>query len=149
MATKHGMCYTRTYLSWQHMKQRCDPNSKDPKVLKDYVLRGITVHPDFQKSFLAFYEEVGPCPGDGYSIDRIQNDKGYIYGNLRWTDAKTQQRNRSDFNKWVEYKGEKMLLCQLAELVGIDQKLLRMRLFVYGWPMERAIQNKDFRKEAA
>jgi hypothetical protein len=149
MATTHGMSYTREYLSWQHMKQRCAPNSKDPKVLKDYVNRGITVHPDFQKSFLVFYQEIGPAPSPNHTLDRINNELGYTYGNLRWATMKVQQRNKPGFNRHVTYQGEEMLFCELAERVKIDQKLLRMRLFVYKWPMEKAIQKKDFRKEAA
>ena len=36
---------------------------------------------------------LGPRP-EGHSLDRIDNNKNYEPGNLRWADATTQQNNR-------------------------------------------------------
>lgn len=62
----------------------------------DYGARGITVADEWrtEHGFPLFLDHVGPRPDANYSLDRIDNNKGYIYGNLRWTDRKTQQNNR-------------------------------------------------------
>ena len=45
--------------------------------------------------FAAFFDHVGPRPGPGYSIDRIDPDGDYAPGNVRWATALEQRHNRS------------------------------------------------------
>lgn len=90
--TKHGMSRTREYHVWDAMIQRCtNPNDHG---WAHYGGRGITVHPSFRADFLAFYAEVGPRPTPRHSIDRIDNDRGYEPGNLRWATHSEQTRNQ-------------------------------------------------------
>ena len=88
---KHNACKTRTYKSWEAMKNRCR-NSNTPQ-WKDYGGRGITVCTEWQNSFETFYTDMGPRPPNT-SIDRINNDLGYFKENCRWADRKTQVNNR-------------------------------------------------------
>lgn len=94
--TKRGNVTTE-YKAWSHAKDRC-LNQNDRRY-KDYGARGITMHPDFINSFELWLAEVGPRPGPEYSIDRIDNDGDYTYGNMRWATAKEQANNTSR-NKW-------------------------------------------------
>lgn len=65
--------------SWRAMLNRCT-NPKQ-QAYKRYGAKGIKVlYPDF-KTFLA---DVGPKPGPGYSIDRIDPAGNYAPGNCRW-----------------------------------------------------------------
>lgn len=80
-----------TYTSWALMKARC-LNKNNPKY-PDYGGRGIKLCRrwiDFKK----FFEDMGPKPSNRYSIDRINNSKGYFPNNCRWATSKQQANNR-------------------------------------------------------
>lgn len=98
---KHGMTHThkRELHVWQGMKKRCyDPNH--PRY-KNYGGRGITVYPEWRKSFKAFIEYMGERP-EGLTLDRIDNDGNYEPGNVRWATYYQQNENRSNVKR---YKG--------------------------------------------
>ena len=65
--------FTRTYRSWSGMIQRCT-NPKNPSY-ELYGERGITVCERWLNSFEAFLEDMGECPDDEHSIDRIADGK--------------------------------------------------------------------------
>lgn len=91
----HGKSSEPVYRVWWEMRRRCTvPNHKD---FKYYGGRGITVCQEWQESFEAFYEHVSVLPhyGEkGRSLDRVNNDKNYEPGNVRWATAVQQAQNR-------------------------------------------------------
>jgi len=90
--TTHGLSESVEYYTWLHMKQRCtNPLATDYEY---WGGRGIKVCEEWMCSFEKFLEHVGPRPGDGYSLDRIDNDGDYRPGNVRWATAKQQASNR-------------------------------------------------------
>lgn len=90
--TTHGMCRTSEYKIWKGMIKRCEnPNHKD---FQEYAGRGITVSPAWRNDFSAFFQCIGPRPSAEHSLDRIDNDRGYEPGNVRWATAKEQSNNR-------------------------------------------------------
>jgi hypothetical protein len=76
---------------WRRMIDRCT-NPAHP-FWKDYGGRGITVCTEWLGSFEAYYEATGDRPRPGLTIDRIDNDRGYEPGNIRWATAREQTLN--------------------------------------------------------
>ena len=80
------------YTAWKCMKQRChNPSNRDWKY---YGGRGISVWWPWRQDFLAFYMYVGPRPSPKHSLDRIDNDGGYVPTNVRWATPVEQRTNR-------------------------------------------------------
>ena len=94
-ATKqHGLSGTKEYLAWKTIRARClNPSNKDYKY---YGGRGISICARWVGSPEIFIQEVGKAPDKSYQIDRIDNDKGYEPGNVRWVDTFTNNRNKSN-----------------------------------------------------
>jgi hypothetical protein len=80
------------YMTWQGMKQRC--LNDNHIAWAHYGGRGIDIDPRWVASFETFLADVGPKSSPGLSIDRIDNDKGYWPGNVRWATAKEQRQNQ-------------------------------------------------------
>ena len=95
--TTHGMSGTKVFAAWNRIKDRCfNPTSQD---YYNYGGLGITMSDNLRRDFTTFYKEVGDPPSSGHqwSIDRIDNTRGYIEGNIRWASINQQARNKSLF----------------------------------------------------
>jgi hypothetical protein len=117
-ATKHGMAESVEYSTWEGMKDRC--YNKNSQQYRHYGERGITICERWVKDFQNFFYDMGKRPPDCTSIDRIDNEKGYAPGNCRWTDQKTQTRNKRN-NIWATYNGVRKLQMDWLELIGITR----------------------------
>ena len=94
----HGLTSHRFYKTWKHMVDRC--NNPKIKAYKDYGGRGISVCEEWLdiRNFVDWAEKTYPNI-EGYTVDRIDNGKGYSPENCRWVDVTTQilnQRKRKD-----------------------------------------------------
>lgn len=83
------------YLVHRNMLRRCyDLKSQD---YNDYGGRGIQVYKPWH-NFPIFLEYIlkhlGRRPSKKYSLDRIDNDKNYEPGNIKWSTATEQANNR-------------------------------------------------------
>ena len=86
------MSYNYLWRAWYNMIKRCtDPSAPNYQL---YGGRGITVCRSWLTSFSRFSADVGSRPGDGYSLDRINNDSGYRKSNVRWATGVEQANNR-------------------------------------------------------
>lgn len=96
------------YARWYNMVRRCT-NPSDPNY-RHYGSRGISVCEEWRTpaNFYRYLDEVlGPCPGT-YSLDRIDVDRDYEPGNVRWASKLEQYRNRRPF--MVDPSGQKKYL---------------------------------------
>jgi hypothetical protein len=90
--TTHGMVSSSEYSIWSNMKQRCT-NLLNTRY-SDYGGRGITVCDRWKDSFENFYEDMGPKPSPGHSIDRIDVNGNYELINCKWSTVTEQNRNQ-------------------------------------------------------
>ena len=123
--TKHRYLYDL----WQGMKQRCyNPKNKR---YSTYGARGITVYEPWIDNYSAFKEYVLTNLGERYdagtgkrsdneSMDRIDVNKGYEPGNLRWADFTTQAINKSR-NTIKNYKTRPVLESEGVKLLTSQQ----------------------------
>lgn len=97
--TKHAMCGTPEYNAWVNMRSRC--YNKKSRHYKNYGGRGITVCDEWRESFEAFFAEVGLRPSPDHEIDREENDKDYVPGNVQWSLRVDNQKNRRCSKNWI------------------------------------------------
>ena len=135
----HGMSKSPEYAVWEEIVQRC--TNKRHKNYADYGGRGIKLHPLWRADFAAFYAEVGPRPapvdGKRWTIERKRNNRGYVPGNVAWALDHAQARNRRN-NRWLTFRGETLVLSDMARKYGISQPQLHKRL-ADGWTLRRAL----------
>lgn len=119
------------YTSWLSMLRRCF--DKKNIAYKDYGGRGISVCERWLGSngFDNFYLDMGIKPSKEYSLDRIDNNKGYAPENCRWTTQKHQIRNTRVIKKLI-IDGVEKSLAEWAEIKNIDYELVRTRV-KRGW----------------
>ena len=122
------------------IKQRCF--NKNHAAYPDYGGRGITMDPVWAESYARFRDDVinaiGPKPSRMYSLDRINNDAGYVPGNLRWATPEEQNRNTRK-TRLFELNGQKRTLSEWADLAGVRRELVTSRVLRYGWPLDEAL----------
>jgi hypothetical protein len=102
---------TLTYGSWMSMRRRC----QDPKcpAYMDYGGAGIVICERWQ-SYANFLADMGERPTVAHSIDRID------------------QSNNRKSNRQITFNGETLSLAQWALKIGINPKLVSLRL-CRGW----------------
>jgi hypothetical protein len=132
VATKHPL-----YKQWQSMRERCN-NPKDSHY-HDYGGRGVKVCRAWDEDFWAYAAdieaEIGPRPPK-HSLDRIEGDRGYEPGNVRWATQTAQMRN-TRHNRIVLWDGREWTVPALAEELGIGYHELWGRVYHLKGDMEK------------
>lgn len=123
------------YRAWAAISTRCY-NPNDPAT-HNYAGRGITVCDRWRESFEAFLADMGERPGPEYSIDRIDNSRGYEPENCRWATKKQQARN-TRHNVMLTVHGETLCMTEWAERSGVSAATIQKRLRL-GWSHEDAV----------
>lgn len=132
---KHGFTKTREYKIWCGMRSRVKiGNELNRKYYKD---RGITVCDRWQKSFQNFLNDMGSCPSEEHSIDRINPDGNYEPENCRWA-TRVEQMNNTRSNVLITFKGRTLTQEQWGQETGLGGLTIYKRL-KRGWSVERAL----------
>jgi len=114
---KHGMWKSREFAIWTGMLARC--YNKNHHNYPRYGGRGISVCDEWKDSFLAFYMHMGERPTSKHTLERIDNDVGYMPGNVRWATAIEQANNKCNNLRLTDTDGERMTASQLARKHGL------------------------------
>lgn len=128
----HGGCAgkkdSKEYGAWKGMLSRCLNVEND--MYANYGGRGIKVCDrwlDNPQGFLNFKEDLGICPHQEYSLDRIDVNGNYEPENCRWATAKEQARNKQN-TRWLTYQGATKSLAEWCEILKIDYSRTITRL---------------------
>ncbi len=132
----HGLSKRSEYRIWLGMRRRC--SDKNHPSYKDYGARGIKVCQQWEKSFVAFYSDVGQRPTSDHSLDRIDSNKDYEPGNVRWAVKHEQVRNTRR-NTFVVIDGERMVLEDACAKFGQRTNTVCKRL-AHGWDIEKSLR---------
>lgn len=136
--TTHGGSKHPLYPTWDRMMARCyNPNDHN---FHNYGDRDIRVFQEWKDDPKKFYDYISALPNfaeKNRSLDRIDNNKNYEPGNLRWATQKEQMRN-SRKNKNLTFDGKTQCLSAWAEELKMDKRTINGRLRM-GWSIERAL----------
>lgn len=130
----HGLSERPEYHVWASMMRRCH----DPKghAFERYGGRGIRVAPEWHDPQV-FLDAVGPRPSPRHSLERIDNNRGYEPGNVKWDTPKAQARNRRN-NLLITARGRTQCLAAWSEETGLAWSTIYNRL-LRGWSGEKAV----------
>ena len=141
----HGLSRSRFYSTWNNMMNRCyniECNRYD-----DYGGRGIKVYEEWHdtKNFVKWAEETHI---EGYTLDRIDNDRGYSSDNCRWADKTTQVLNRGIAkNNKSGYTGVNLSKRGGKWRASIRYKGILKNIGYYNTPLEGALARDKYIKE--
>lgn len=131
---KHGLHKSPTYCTWGNMIQRCT-NPKNTHYAR-YGGRGIGVCARWL-DFRNFVADMGERP-DSTTLDRIDNDGDYSPENCRWATRKEQAYNRST-NVLHKIGEVTKTTTEWLNHFGINQSTFDQRVYVYRWPVLKAL----------
>ncbi len=124
---------THEWLAWKGMKDRCSASNP---ARKWYFDKGIKVC-EAWLDYLTFLADIGRAPTPKHTVDRIDGNKGYEPGNVRWATQKEQHNNKSS-NRWFEFRGDRLTMVMMAEKYGMSRNAFYARLKM-GWSLEDAL----------
>lgn len=133
VASSHGeggrRVRSKEYNAWRGMKTRATLRSGPGA--KNYALRGITVCKQWVESFESFLGDVGRAPSPQHTIERIDNDKGYEPGNVRWATRAEQNRNTRK-TVLITFDGQTLCLTDWSRLLGVGVSMIQRRIKTLG-----------------
>lgn len=142
---RQGRSKTKIYRIWRGMHQRClNPKSSN---YEGYGARGIDICERWM-DFDLFHADMGDAPEGPYSMDRIDNNKGYSPDNCRWAYVGVQAQNKRPpiGQQFLEYGGLKLPYGKWAEITGIPILIIKRRL-KHQWTAKDALQIRLSAKE--
>lgn len=123
--TKHGMSAHPAYWVWRGMIDRCRLPSHH--AWERYGARGIKVCKRWERSFDAFWADMGPTYQPGLTLERRDNDRGYSPRNCEWATRRVQANNKSN-SLDVQGPWGKTTVAELSEKTGIGRTTIYYRL---------------------
>ena len=139
-AYKHGQTrpinpYKKEFMALSHAMNQCyNPNDE---YYPEVGARGIKVCSRWRDSFQNFMADVGPCPKGKYALQRIDRNKDFKRGNVRWADRMEIGCHMKN-NHWITLDGITLHLSEWSRVTGIKGATLTQRLR-NGWSVAEAL----------
>lgn len=135
----HGLSNHRLYRIYYNMLARCyNPHNKE---YANYHGKNITVCEEWldkENGFVNFYKwAIENGYDEGLTLDRINNDDGYLPSNCRWESMAVQQNNKSN-NRLITYEGQTHNISEWVKITGIPRGTLVKRINS-GWSLKDAL----------
>lgn len=116
------------------MKARClSPSKRRNKHYANITIDGRWL------SFENFLADMGACP-DGGTIDRIDNEQGYMPSNCRWATPVEQANNHRN-NRILKIGSASMTLAEASRRYGVKSHTIAARLR-NGFTMDEALSTQ-------
>jgi hypothetical protein len=122
------------YSIWKGIKKRC--TNKNCKAYKNYGGRGISICDRWSKSFANFVKDMGDRPA-GYSIERINNEKGYYPENCKWAGRLEQAANQRSC-RYIACNGQIKTCSEWSRNLNGNKSLVYNRIRL-GWEHKKAV----------
>lgn len=123
-----GGC-TPEYTAWRGMKERC--HNQNNSHYHNYGGRGISVCAEWRDNFEAFFAHLGPRPSPNYSVDRIDNNRNYEPGNIRWATVRQQALNKQASGRLLDINDQPVSFASVAEYLGLTRS-------AFMWSMQQS-----------
>jgi hypothetical protein len=103
----HGLSGTPEYNAWKNARVRC--TSPKDAGYKQYGGRGILMYEGWLNDPLAFIRHVGKKPTSKHWLERKNNNKGYVPGNVRWATRSQNLSNRRKYKALENFSNQELL----------------------------------------
>ena len=135
MTTKRN--YHPLFRRWTAIRQHFyNPADKHYQLVQEHKLKCQSLD-DFQ-GFVEFIEnEIGELPSPRHKLNRINQKKGWVRGNLRWATA-AEVGNNLPHNIRLKYQGRTQTLKEWAIELGVEYSALLSRR-IRGWNTEQIL----------
>lgn len=140
---KHGSARrsakSKLYTTWCAIKERC--NNPNHKNYETYGGAGIKMQKEWEENFLLFANYLGEPPSKNCSVDRIDNLKGYVIGNIRWATQEEQCQNK----KTTKLSKEIVLASRDMHKNGFLVKDIAVKFNVHPTTLHHAIKKRTWK----
>lgn len=123
---------------WRNMMARC--YRPEHPAYHSYGGRGITVHPAWH-DYDTWRAATPDRPSDDHSYDRLNVDRGYAPGNVRWATPQEQAANRRN-TRYTVVEGRRMAYVDAYReyaIEGLNTHTVASRIYLHGWEPMRAL----------
>lgn len=134
----------REYTIYHSMRGRCTSTDKTTKMYRNYVAKGITVCDRWVESFANFFEDMGECP-DGFTLERVDNSKGYSKDNCVWECRQIQEVNKDKLVGCTSiYRGVSYIESEKVFRAYVKLQQKQIHIGRYKTEMEAAIARDSY-----